>query len=219
DELHEKMYSIAYRVTKEDIQDILNLPDAVHVQRYCELSNKATRLYRQMEDDFYADVESGEVTATNALTRLLRLQQMTSGFVRTDEGEDVQIDTSKEELLSDILEDIDVKTPVVVFARFQHDLDTIRRVAEKQGRKYAELSGRMSTLKEWQEGQYDLIGVQLQTVGVGIVLTRANIAIYYSMGFNMGDYEQSLARIHRDGQTKKCTYIHLIAESTVDEKV
>jgi SNF2 family DNA or RNA helicase len=154
-----------------------------------------------------------------ALVKLLRLQQITGGYLRTDDGAEVQIDSAKMNLLRDVLEDIGPDEPVVVFCRFHKDLAAVNRVADEAGRRSLELSGRMDELKRWQAGDAPVLAVQIDSGGVGIDLTRARYAIYYSLGFSLGSYEQSLARIHRPGQTRPVEYIHLLARGTVDEKV
>lgn len=215
DKLNKLFYSIGYRVTK----DVLDLPPVLHVERTCELSGKTLRLYQQMSSDFYAKVESGEITAKNALVRLLRLAQIANGHVYDEDRNLVATDSAKVELFADVLDDFSEREPIVTFTRFIPDLDNIKAEVEKSGRTYAELSGRRNDLAAWQAGEFDVLGVQIQAGGVGIDLTRARYAIYYSVGFSLGDYEQSLARIHRPGQTENTTYIHLIAENTVDEKI
>lgn len=215
-ELHDKFFSIAYKC---DADDVLDLPDKVHVTRYCNLSSKALKKYKQLERDFITKVNGKEVTALNALTKLLRLQQMTSGYLVDDEGEVNEVDSSKKNLLSDVMEDLKTEEPVVIFARFRQDLDNIREVCEKQGRRYCELSGRSDDLDDWKNEKYDVIGVQIQSGGVGVDLTRSRYAIYYSVGYSLGDYQQSLARIHRPGQEQNTTFIHLVSKNTVDEKV
>ena len=75
----------------------------------------------------------------------------------------------------------------------------MHEAAKRTGRTSSELSGRVNTLPEWQEGKTDVIAVQIQAGGVGIDLTRASYCVYYSVGFSLGDYEQSLARVHRPG--------------------
>lgn len=216
DEFNEKLYSIAFRVKSADV---LDLPELIVNERKCTLSPKARRAYDDLEEKLKAEFEQGETTVSNALTKLLRLQQITSGHLPTDDGETVHIDDSKEKLLADVMEDIVPGEPIVVFGRFSHDLDAIKRVAEKQGRTCAELSGRERTLAAWQRGEYDVIAVQIQSGGTGIDLTRARYGIYYSVGFNLGDYMQSVAREHRPGQTRTVYYYHLVSEGTVDEKV
>ncbi len=215
EELNRKFYSVAYACGK----DVLDLPPEVHITYNCHLGSDARKVYRSLERDLIAEVQSGEVTAANALVKLLRLQQITGGYVRTDDGQEVQIDSAKMNLLRDVLEDIAPDEPVVVFCRFHRDLDAVNRVADEAGRRSLELSGRIDDLKRWQAGEAPVLAVQIDSGGVGIDLTRARYSIYYSLGFSLGSYEQSLARVHRPGQTRPVEYIHLLAEGTVDEKV
>ena len=215
DELHRKFYSIAFACGK----DVLDLPPEMHVTHTCQLGAEASRAYRSLERDLIAEVDAGEITAANALVKLLRLQQIAGGYVRTDSGDDVQIDSSKMNLLRDVFEDIAADEPIVVFCRFHKDLEAVNRVADETGRRSLELSGRADELQLWQAGGAPVLAVQIDSGGVGVDLTRARYAIYYSLGFSLGSYEQSLARIHRPGQTRPVTYIHLLAEGTVDQKV
>jgi len=215
DELNRKFYSVTYACGK----DVLDLPAEVHITYTCQLGAEARKVYRSLERDLIAEVQAGEVTAANALVKLLRLQQITGGYIRTDDGYDVQIDSAKMNLLRDVLEDIAPDEPVVVFCRFHKDLEAVNRVADETGRRSLEFSGRVDELKRWQLGEAPVLAVQIDSGGVGVDLTRARYAIYYSLGFSLGSYEQSLARIHRPGQTRPVEYIHLLAEGTVDEKV
>ena len=215
EEFQEKFYSIAYRV---EAADVLDLPPLLTVTRMCELGPKARKLYRTLERDFIADVEEGRITAVNALSQLLRLQQVTSGYARTEDGQDVEVDTTKAELLADLLEDMGKDEPVVVFARFTHDLEVVHRVARRLGRPSYEISGDRKELSLWNENG-GVLAVQIQSGGLGIDLTKARYAVYYSLGFSLGDYLQSRARLHRPGQQRPVEIIHLVAVHTVDEKV
>ena len=214
EEFQEKFYSIAYRV---EAADVLDLPPLLSVTRTCELGPKARKLYRTLERDFIAYVEEGQITAVNTLSQLLRLQQMTSGYAHTEDDRDVEVDTTKAALLADLLEDMG-KEPVVVFARFKHDLKVAHRVAHRLGRQSHEISGARKELSLWNEGG-GVLAVQIQSGGLGIDLTKARYAVYYSLGFSLGDYLQSRARLHRPGQTRPVEIIHLVAAHTVDEKV
>jgi SNF2 family DNA or RNA helicase len=212
-EFQEKFYRIAFRVEA----DVLELPEPLHLARSCELSPAAMRQYQALEKDFYAEVDQGIITASNALVKALRLQQVASGFGRTEDGAEVELDTSKRELLKDIIEDLG--EPVVVFCRFRHDLDSVRQVAQSLKLESRELSGRMNQLAEWQRGDAPVLAVQIQAGGVGIDLTRARVGVYYSLGLSLGDHLQSLARIHRPGQTRNVVYYYLLADRTIDHKV
>jgi hypothetical protein len=213
---NKKFYSIAYRVMADDV---LDLPEFVDEPRTMELSGESKRIYRELATEFVARVKDGEVTVNNALVHMLRLQQVTGGCVPTDDGEVVVVGTDKRQLLGEVIEDLPVGEPFVVFGRFHHDLDAIRGECESRGLTCGELSGRRNDLASWQDGHSDVLIIQLQAGGVGVDVTRARVAIYYSLDFNLGNYLQSRARIRRPGQTRSGLWIHLVAEGTIDEKV
>ena len=218
DELHEKFYSIADRVKKADV---LDLPPFTHVERHIALATDTMRAYKQLEREFVADVEGGVVTASNALARLLRLQQMASGYAVTEDGQQVQMGEEKARELENLLaDDLSIDEPVVVFCRFVHDLEATQRAAAAAGRKCYELSGRRKELAAWQSATGgDVIAVQIQAGGLGVNLVRAAYCVFFSLTFSLGDFDQALARCHRSGQERNVTYIHLIASGTVDAKI
>ena len=215
EQLNELFYQIAFRVTADEA---LDLPETSNTYLEFNLGPKAQRIYDELHAEFRSEVVQGAVTnATNALSRLLRLQQVTSGFAVTDDGE-IQIDDAKERALEEVLDSIDTKEPAVVFARFRHDLEMTHRVAERLGRASYELSGPRKELEQWKEGG-GVLAVQIQAGGLGVDLTMARYCIYVSLGFSLGDYQQSMARLHRPGQERKVVYTHLIAAGTVDNDV
>ena len=216
DELAERFGSIAYRVKAGEV---LDLPPFQHITRTCTLSHEEAKVYASLASELIAQVREGIVTASNALVKLLRLQQVCSGYVKLDDGAEVLVGTTKRALLADVLEDLPQLEPVVVFCRFHHDLDTVASVAKEGGRTCVELSGRRNELARWQAGGADVLAVQIQSGGVGIDLTRARYALYYSTSWSLGEFDQSLARVHRPGQERPVVYIHLLANGTVDEVV
>jgi hypothetical protein len=226
DEFQSKMGSIGILIPREDMVGVAgerwSLPP---VERQCKLDIPTYKAYCEVRDDLVTQVEEGLVTADNVLVKGLRLRQATSGFLRTEDGIDSVIGTEKAELLAEVLDDIPERrrggkesNPIVVFGVFHHDLDVIQAVAERCGRVYGELSGRRrdglasdSTLAPG----VDVMGCQLQSGGVGIDLTRSCFGVYYSIDYNLGNVEQSQARLDRPGQTRPVTFIHLVAVSPV----
>ena len=211
DMLHDKMFLIAHRVMSKDVFD---LPEFQSEIRTCELSPEEQRVYKEMDRDFCTEVKNNLVTASNALVKLLRLQEITSGYLDKQ-----PIGSSKRKLLADVLKDFAVDEPIVIFARFTNDLKAIKEIVESHGRTYGELSGNINELSQWQNGKFDVLGVQIKSGREGVDFTRARYSIYYSLGFSLGDYEQSIKRIDRPGQTKSGMYIHLLAKDTIDYKV
>lgn len=215
DELEASMSRITFRVGPE----VLDLPPATHVTYYCDLTPEAARIYRDLEEDFVAHVKDGTVTAANALVKLLRLQQVVGGCVPTDDHIVHRVDSSKQKLLADTLEDTGKDEAVVVFCRFHADLDAVHQACEAMGYTTLELSGRRDELKRWQDGEAQVLAVQISAGGVGVDFTRARFAVYYSLSFSLGEYDQALARVHRPGQTRPVEHIHLVARNTVDVKI
>jgi SNF2 family DNA or RNA helicase len=221
DRLTSRVHSIAYRITKEQA---LDLPETINQERYVRLPPRVMREYKRMVAEDIALIEGGSVTSNNLLTRLLRLSQITGGHITTDNGEAHQVHDEKLKELMDIIDDTAGK--VVVFARFTAEIKAIRSALEEKGIGYGLIDGsvghskRGAEVRRFQEDEGCRVFIaQLQAAGLGITLTAASTAVFYSLNYSFADYDQCRARIHRIGQHYPCTYIHLIAEDTVDEKV
>ena len=223
DELVEKVHSIAFRIK---IEDAVDLPPFIDKTQIVPLEPPAQSIYRMIEKDCYAELAGGEVTARNVLTQLLRLAQCTGGFIRNDSmGTAEQVSSAKLEALEDIIETcLSEEKKVVVFARFVPEIEAIAAMLKKKKIGYAQIYGattdRADQVKKFQEDAEVKVFIgQLQTTGMGLTLTAANVAVFYSLDFSYANYEQSRARIHRIGQKQKCLYIHLVGKGTVDEKI
>lgn len=213
DDLNLRIYSIAHRVM---LKDVISLPEESHITRHCFLSPKVQKIYDKFRDELVAEYKNDLITAANGLVKILRLAQIIGGYIQLEEGGQY-IDSPKTEVLMDIVEDLPMDEPIVVFFRFTNELLKAKELIEKTGRTVGMMSGQTNNLKEWQEGKYLVLCIQLQKGGVGINLTRAHYCIYYSKGYNPLDYQQSLARTLRPGQLKNVFYYHIIVKNTIDE--
>lgn len=227
DKLIHKEHSIAYRVTKDEA---LDLPEQTFLTRYIPLEGREKSLYDKIKKDSFAELDNGGmITAPTVLTKLLRLQQFTGGFIQPDEGTKPEyVFKGKLNALEEILEDyvIDAGKKLVIFCRFRPEIDLIQKLLEKKKLKYASIYGdikiddRGDIVKDFQTNpETKVFLAQIDTAGLGITLTAADTCVYYSENFNYAAYSQSLARIHRIGQKNTCTYIHLIVQKTVDEVI
>jgi SNF2 family DNA or RNA helicase len=214
-ELASRMSRITIRATREEM---LDLPKATHIRVPIKLSPLGQKAYQTMETAFIAEIEGGIITAVNGLVKLLRLQQITSGEIRSDDGTSwLNVDTSKKEALIEILSDTD--EPVVVFGRFSSDLHNVHMACVALDEDYHEVSGNQNDLRAWREGAGRVLGVQIGAGAEGVDLTRASICVFLSTGFSLGQFEQALCRLDRPGQTKPVVYYYLVATGTVDEYV
>ena len=222
-ELTEKLHSISYRATKAEC---LDLPETTDVIRQVDLEPAALRIYQELVKESYAALSGGEVTAPNILTRLLRLSQLTGGFIGNDETAAVeQVSAAKLSALEDILDGAAAEgKKLVIIARFLPEIRAVCKLLEKRGLRYACITGGVKSREEQveqfqKEPEVMAFVGQIATAGMGITLTAASTMVFYSLDYSMSNFEQAKARIHRVGQRMPCTYLYLVARGTVDEKV
>lgn len=222
-ELTRRMHSIAFRATKKEC---LDLPDTTDIIRKVELEPRAMKLYQNLVKESYAELSDGEVTITNVLTKLLRLSQLTGGFIGSDESSATeQVSTAKLDVLEDIIDAaVEENRKLVIIARFVPELDAICAMLEKKRINYSLIKGGVKDRDEQvarfqNDPDVPVFVGQIATAGLGLTLTAASTMVFYSLDYSMSNFEQCKARIHRAGQHMPCTYIYLAAQGTVDEKV
>lgn len=218
----------ASRVKKSDC---LSLPPLIEIVDYVELSAEQSVAYEQMKEELIAYVSSGECVATNALTRVLRLLQILTGYVQVAETEEwngrhLLRSNPRLDRLKELLEELTPKNKVIVWATFKENYSQIRAVCGALKLEYAELTGetvdRTAELKRFDTDPKCRVMISNpQAGGVGVNMIAASYAIYYSRSFSLGDRLQSEARNYRGGSEKhlKVTLIDLVAKDTLDEDV
>lgn len=227
DELVEKEHSVAYRVTKEEC---LDLPQQTFINRYIQFTDAEQAIYEQLRKSSFLELETGEnVTATTILTMYLRLMQLTGGFLTADEStRPKQVNTAKLDALADIVDDyvVDAGKKLVIFARFRAEIAAIENLLRLRKIQYGSIYGdvpmeeRGKIVEDFQTNPDTKVFVaQIQTAGLGITLHAASTAVFYSYDYNYANYAQALARIHRIGQRLPVTYIHLVVDGSIDEKI
>jgi len=222
-ELSEKLKPFSYRVLKDDC---LDLPAKTYMKRIITLTPEQQKVYRQMKQMALAEMNGKVITTMNALTQLMRLHQITCGHFKADDDSIQPIKNNRLSQLLEVLEELEGKA--VIWAHYQFDVQTIvKAITEKYGEKsvvtYYGLTPneiRQSNIERFQtkdETRF-LVGTP-QTGGFGITLTAASTMIYYSNGYDLEKRTQSEARIDRIGQKFPMTYIDILAEDTVDERI
>lgn len=216
DDLNKIIKPFTMRVESEVV---LDLPEALHIERVLEMPKPMRIAYRDMHADMVIELGDEYVVANNVLEKALRLHQVTSGFVRNQALVALSINPKLQELKA-ILDEIDGK-PLVVFMRFLHDMELITAMLDKEGITHRELSGRTHQHVEWQAGTGQVLLTNIQAGSEGVDLTRARYGVYYSLGHSRTNYNQSLARIRRPGAdlSHPVTYYHLIIKDTIDEDI
>ena len=200
--------------------------ETTEIIRKIELDSAAMNTYKHLVRDSFAELKNSEVTATNVLTKILRLSQLTGGFLCDDEGKKVyQVSRAKMRALEDIIDDVTSSgRKLVIMARFIPEIEAIKKMLADKKISFSIITGevknRADEIAKFQNDADVLVFVgQIATAGLGITLTAASTMVFYSLDYSMSNFEQAKARIHRTGQKENCTYIYLIASNTVDEKI
>ena len=223
-ELTEKLEKFSYRVLKEDC---LDLPPKVFTKRIIELTDEQKKVYAQMKREAVAELEGKVMSTMNVMTQLMRLHQVTCGHFKADDDTITEIKNNRIDSLLELLEETEGK--VIIWANYRADIKNIVAALKKA---YGDAStveyhgGVDSTLRQEHIAQFQqkngptryFVG-NAQTGGYGITLTAANTVIYYSNSYDLEKRLQSEDRAHRIGQTGSVTYVDLIAENTVDDKI
>ena len=225
DELTERIDRYSFRVLKKDC---LDLPDKIYTVRYVGLTDEQAKMYKSIQETAIVMLESGDlVTAPAVITQLLRLQQVMSGHLKTDDGDTIYFPSRRVDALKEILEEHAGK--VIIWSRFRYDIIQITKVlAETYGEEsvasyYGDTTddARNNIVKQFQSPDSKLrffVG-NPATAGYGLTLTEADLVVYYANDFNLETRIQSEDRAHRIGQKNNVTYIDLITEGSIDEKI
>ena len=222
-ELSEKLQPFSYRVLKDDC---LDLPEKTFIKRIVQLSPDQHKLYSQMKEKALAVLNGKMVSTTTVMTQLMRLQQITCGHFTADDGSTQEIPNNRIDELTDVLGEIEGK--VVIWGHWQKDINQIIKAIVKEYGEgsvvdYYGLTPKNERQKNIDKFQTDpncrfFVGTPA-TGGYGITLTAASNMIYYSNGYDLEKRTQSEARIDRIGQKYPMTYIDIICENTVDERI
>lgn len=222
DELNDKIMSRAFSVEAE-----LDLPPTRDIIVEFDIPSKTERIYNELKEEGALEFTEGTIEVSNIMLMALRLQQITSGFIRLEDEygnkKTKVLDDARSKALEDLLLDFPEGEPIVIFAKFKQDIKNIRKVCKQLGLRCSEISGRCDEYEEWDEGKTSVLIVQIESGAEGLDFTRARYAVYYSLTHKLWIYLQSRDRLHRPGQEHSVTYYFLQGklrkEKSVDEEM
>ena len=215
--------SFSYRVRKKDC---LDLPDKVYQKRLIPLSKKQKDIYDQLKENARVIIEDKTVQYNTKLTEIIKLLQVTAGFLKTEEGDIEEFESAKMKELLNVIDETEGK--VIIWANWVHSLEMIiKELKKKYGGDsvvaiYGDIPGQQreeAVLNFQSDKKVRFFVSNPQTGGYGLTLTEANTVIYFSNNYDLEQRQQSEDRAHRIGQNNKVLYIDLVAEKTVDESV
>jgi SNF2 family DNA or RNA helicase len=213
---------IADITIRNDRRDCLDLPHNQQILTNVTLSAKHRRLYEQLKRQALLELDSGTVSAINAVSLLAKLLQLTSGAVYNEDGTSSVVDGDRYDLVMELVEQ---RRHSVVAFNWRHQRDELVRRAQQAKISYGVIDGSVSATKrtqavdDFQAGKLRVLFCHPASAGHGLTLTRAATTIWSSPTYNLEHWVQFNARIDRAGQTQEMETIMIQAEDTVETEV
>jgi len=210
---------IAIWIKKEDA---LDLPETVNQYRKVKLTGPERKGYEEMKKYYFSEIAGTEISATVALSKMMKLRQATSGFFYDEEGNAVDIGKrpSKINELESVLDELGGQQ-VIIWIQFNKELKDIKTLLEKRGASYVTLTGETKdkdlSIRDFKSGEAQYLIAHPKSAGHGLTFVNARTCIFYSIDFSYESHYQARERIYRIGQNNKCLYVYLLAEDTLDE--
>lgn len=210
-EMLDKISQISYYISKAECID---LPDVLEPQIIeCELKEK--KKYKEALKNF---IEEYDMNIGNPMSVIVKLRQLCSGFILDDYKELHEQKCDKIKMLDEIIDSLSGK--IVIFAEFRYSIEQITQLLDKKKISHITLDGRQKNKKIWKDFQNDesirVIVCQYRSANAGIDLFASNNMIFYEPNQSSTVIDQAMARIHRNGQTRNCSYYWLLTKGTVE---
>ena len=199
--------------------DFLQMPELICTDYKVYMSEPEKRMYQTLTQEMSVSLAGGEVTAKNAMALANKLTQMANGMAYSKDGTPLKIHSRKIEALEDLLEAANGK-PVLVVYSYRHDLTRISAMLRDKGYLFSQLDSKES-IRAWNRGELQVGLINPQSAGHGLNLQEGgNQIIWYSLPWSLELYQQTNARLWRQGQKSETVVIqHIITEGTIDERI
>ena len=202
-----------------EAKDYLNMPSLVNSNHVVKMSETESFLYSEMAEKLVLNLPKGEITAANAAVLSGKLCQMANGAIYADNGEITVIHNRKLDALEDIIEAANGQ-PVLVAYWFRHDLERIQGRLDELGYHYGRINSD-ANIAEWNRGGFEVGLIHPGSAGHGLNLqSGGNILVWFGITWSLELYQQTVARLWRQGQTSgTVSNIHIVTEHTIDEYI
>lgn len=196
-------------------EDCVDLPEKVFQVRRFDLSNEQKQYYNDVLYDIQSHIN--EWSKFEFTAKLMKLREITSGFVYQKDENVTTFKSNKENTLSEVLEEIG-DNQVIIWCQFQHEIETLAKKFGGVGLT-SKTKNRDDVIRDFRDGKIKYLFTHPQLLGKGLTFVNCTYNVYYSLSYSYEEFKQSQDRIHRIGQTNKCTYIVLQANDTIEERI
>ena len=199
--------------------DYLNMPELISNHIEVEMSEKEMKVYQELKQELVITLGDEDVTASNAASLSNKLTQMANGAIYLDNHESAIIHDRKLDALEDLIE-AQCDKPVLVAYWFKHDLDRIKNRLEELKVNFKEIKTEAS-IEDWNKGNIEVGLIHPASAGHGLNLQEGgSTLIWFGLTWSLELYEQTNARLYRQGQKDRCVVIeHIVTKGTIDEQI
>lgn len=199
--------------------DYLNMPELISNHVEVEMSEKEMKVYQELKQELVITLGDEDVTASNAASLSNKLTQMANGAIYLDNHESAIIHDRKLDALEDLIE-AQCDKPVLVAYWFKHDLDRIKNRLEELKVNFKEIKTEAS-IEDWNKGNIEVGLIHPASAGHGLNLQEGgSTLIWFGLTWSLELYEQTNARLYRQGQKDRCVVIeHIVTKGTIDEQI
>lgn len=201
-------------------KDCLDLPEQVDEYRLVDMGINQSRYYRQMLNDLICEIRGADIVAQVALTKIMKLRQISSGFAITDEEKPAETEENpKLKELEDILEQAGDQQ-VIIWGNFHFELEKIKSVlGDKADILYGKTKDKDAVIADFKDGKIQYLIAHPKSAAFGLTFINCSLQVFFSLDYSWESYEQARGRTHRAGQINKCTYIHILAKRSIDGQI
>lgn len=224
-ELFSRMAPWIHAAKKEEC---LDLPEQIDESRFVEMGPKQKRAYKEMKNELITEIQNDMVVAQVALTKVMKLREITSGFAIGASGPVELNECPKMDALKEILDELGDRQ-VIIWCQFVWEIDKIcgaltswsdKGVANKPWASlYGATMDREDSINGFISGKYQYLVAHPASAAHGLTFVNCSHQIFFSMDYSWERYEQARARTHRAGQKSTCIYYHIMAKDTIDEQI
>lgn len=201
--------------------ECLDLPEQIDETRLVQMGPKQRVAYKQMKNLLVAQINGEDVVAQVALTKILKLREITSGFAFSEDGSIVETECPKLTELEEILDELGDRQ-VIIWGQFTYEIEKIIGLLEKRAKVvslYGGTKDREDSIRQFISGEARYLVANPHSAAHGLTFVNCSHQIFFSLDYSWEAYEQARARTHRAGQKQTCVYYYILADGTIDQEI
>jgi SNF2 family DNA or RNA helicase len=201
-------------------KDCLDLPEQVDQIRSVKMGTQQAQYYKSLKKHLVAEIQNTEITAEFALSKVLKLREICSGFAIDDNRKVIEVgENPKLKELSAVLEELGSQQ-IIIWCEFTKEIEDLKALlGDRAVLLYGGTKDKNTVIDEFLNGEAQYLIAHPRSAAHGLTFVNCHTQIFYALSYSYENYEQCRGRTHRNGQKNQCLYIHLIVENSIEETV